>query len=366
MELSDFKYTLDESILDLRSEDDTEYDLYTPQGRRLYFNSRVAEEITFLREYLSQNTFIGYMLGPKMAGKGTYTNQLKEILGEGYFENISVGDLVRDAEKEYLEQGEKNSELYKYTEKNYRGFLSLEEVFQSLTNRSTAKLSLPTEFVLMLVKRQIEKFGKKSIFIDGFPRNIDQVSFSLVMRDLVNFREDPDCFIFINLPIAVINARIKDRRTCPVCRNSRNIELNPTSIVKTDPETGDILLYCDNPGCVKDNIKMERKEGDEKGIDLIKDRVITDLQVMEMARKMYGIYKFELYNAVPFDSADKLTYSFERTYSFKHEIHGSEVISTKTEYIVEDHGKKYYSMLPPYVVVRFIKELAKMFGFQKS
>jgi adenylate kinase family enzyme len=365
MELSDFKYSVDYSKLSPRPKLDQEYDIISPQGRRLYFNAVVGEEITALREFLKQNTFIGYLLAPKMAGKGTYTNMLKEVIGEGYFENISVGDLVRNAEKEYLETGEGDSPLYVYTTENYRGLMGLDDIFASLTNRSTAGLSVPTDFVLMLIKREIDKIGHKSIFIDGFPRSVDQVSYSLYMRDLVNYRDDPDCFILINLPVSVINARIKERRTCPVCRNSRNLELSLTSIIGYDEEKDEIYLGCDNPSCKEKGIRMERKEGDEKGIALIKDRIITDLQVMEMARKMYGIEKIELYNSVEASVADKYTYEFDRTAAYYHEYKDGKVVSTKKDFEVEDHGVKYVSMMPPWVVVQFIRELSRMFGLTK-
>jgi hypothetical protein len=111
---------------------------------------------------------------------------------------------------------------------------------------------------------------------------------------------------------------------------------------------------------------MERKEGDEKGIGLIKDRVINDLQVMEMARKMYGIEKLELYNAHEISTADTFTYPYERTYSFTHTVKDGKVTSEQAEYIVTNHGRQYYSMLPPYVVVTLIKGLAKMFGLTKK
>jgi hypothetical protein len=141
--------------------------------------------------------------------------------------------------------------------------------------------------------------------------------------------------------------------------------LNPTSIVKADPETNEVYLECDNPECVSKHIRMESKEGDEKGIGLIKDRVINDFQVMEMAHKMYGIEKIELFNALDVETADKFSYDFERTKAFTHKIEGEKVISTNCEYIAEDHNKSYYSMFPPYVVVSFIRELAKVFGLTK-
>jgi len=44
---------------------------------------------------------------------------------------------------------------------------------------ATPKTLLPTELILALVKREIAKRPRKTLFIDGFPRDMDQVSYSL-------------------------------------------------------------------------------------------------------------------------------------------------------------------------------------------
>jgi len=112
-------------------------------------------------------------------------------------------------------------------EKNYRGYLSLEEIISALENRSTKSL-LPSELILALAKMEIAKRGRKAFFIDGFPRTMDQVSYSLFFRELIGYREDPDLFILINIPEAVIDERIKWRSVCPKCQTSRSIKLLPT------------------------------------------------------------------------------------------------------------------------------------------
>lgn len=364
MKYSEYIYSIDESLLIKRPEDEFVYDLYSPTGRRKYFDTRVGKEIKALHKYLKDNTFIGYLLSTKMAGKGSYANQLKEAIGDEYFEVISVGDLVRTAEREYLDDGEVKSSLYAYTLQNYRGLMSIDDVFRSLTKRSTSNLSVPTDFVLMLIKREIDRIGHKSIFIDGFPRSIDQVSFSLYLRDLVNYRNDPDCFIFINLPMTVVDVRIKDRIVCPVCRNSRNVEFNPTSIAKLDTVNNEIYFECDNPACIDKHIRMERKEGDEKGIELIKDRINTDLDVMDIARQMYGIPKIELSSSLETSNMDEYTFDYERTKSWKHKVINGKVVSTKQEYVFSEHGKTYCTVTPPWVVVNFIRYLAEFCGLQ--
>ena len=89
--------------------------------------------------------------------------------------------------------------------------------------RST-KVLLPTELILVLAKREIAKLGKKTIFMDGFPRDLDQISYALFFRDLINYREDPDVFILIDVPTSVIDERVKTRVICPLCNTSQKLK----------------------------------------------------------------------------------------------------------------------------------------------
>ena len=140
----------------------------------------------------------------------------REIVGEDLAVHISVGDIVREVEEEIKDEGKKQ-ELLEYLKKNYRGYIPLEETFEALSSRSTKTL-LPTEFILALTKREIDKHPKKTLFIDGFPRNLDQISYSLFFRDLAGYRYDPDIFILVDVPEAVIEKRIQYRVVCPVCQ----------------------------------------------------------------------------------------------------------------------------------------------------
>ena len=77
----------------------------------------------------------------------------------------------------------------KYFDKHYRGYISVEDAVKIFLNRDTASL-LPNEFVLTLVKREIDLAPKKIIFLDGFPRTLDQVSYALYFRNLIDYRQD--------------------------------------------------------------------------------------------------------------------------------------------------------------------------------
>ncbi|MBU1987932.1 MAG: nucleoside monophosphate kinase, partial [Nanoarchaeota archaeon] len=106
-------------------------------------------------------------------------------------------------------------------------YISIDEAMDALLGRSQDKL-LPTEFILVLVKKAIDQLPKKTLFIDGFPRDLDQVSYAMYFRDLINYREDADIFINIDIPEAVVDARMKSRVVCPSCHSPRNLKLFAT------------------------------------------------------------------------------------------------------------------------------------------
>ena len=270
--------------------------------------------------------------------------------------------LSEAADVEYKEK-DKNAEVYIYAKKYYRGDLHLDEAFQALAGRSTKNL-VPTELVMTLLRKEIDKYDKKTLFIDGFPRNLDQVSYSLYFRELVNYRTDPDIFILINAPVTVLDERMKQRRTCLTCGNSRNIALLPTKEIGYDKEKEEYYLICDLPGCKGG--KMVTKEGDNLGLETIKDRIMADVEVMERARKLYGIPKIELFNSLEMDKAFDYVDEYECTSQcvYNHDDTGEVSISKKL-WEVNDGKDVYYSLLPPAVVIQLVKQLAKVLGYTK-
>jgi adenylate kinase family enzyme len=362
MKLKDFRYDVDYTWVKTKTKD-TEgktYDLLDPAQRRLYFNAKIGEELELLREFLKNNTFIAYLLAPKLAGKGTYTNLLIEAVGAEYFEAVGVGDLARAAKAEFTKNG-KDSDLYKYMEENYRGMLNLDEAFDALMG-SGQKTLIPSEFILSLIKKRIDEIGRKTIFLDGFPRKADQLTYSLYFRDLVDYREDPDFFVLINLPLSVIDARLKGRRMCPECRSSRNLSLFPTKNVQYDQDNDRFYLVCDNPNCQK--IRLEAKEGDKEGIRAIQKRISDDLELMKMARKMYGIPKIELYNSLEKSKAFMYVDKYEITQKYIHTHEGEDIVTETEPFIVEEDGQEYYSLLPAPVIIQYIRQLCYLFRLE--
>ncbi|OGY56671.1 MAG: hypothetical protein A2Y84_00050, partial [Candidatus Colwellbacteria bacterium RBG_13_48_8] len=249
------------------------FDLADSEERGEYFQVKAGPEIELIKNYLRDRTFVAYLLGKKNSGKGTYTKLFIEAVGgQDKVAHISVGDIVRSAAK-ILEKGSEEKGLIRFLKDNYRGFTSLEETLEAFKSRSTKTL-MPTELVLALIKWELGKMEKKTIFLDGFPRDLDQISYSIFFRDLIGYREDPDFFVFISLPESVIDARMQSRVVCPRCHTPRSLSLLPTKEIGYDPSNHSFYLKCDTPECREE--RMVAKEGDDQGIESIRPRLEVD------------------------------------------------------------------------------------------
>lgn len=335
------------------------FDLINPEETREYFESKSGEEIRKLRNYLKRNTFIAYLLGKKNSGKGTYSKIFAEIIDKDKIVHISIGDIVRKVHEEILETSAQKKELINWLSQHYRGYISVEKAIEALLGRSTETL-LPTEFILALLRREIDKIGRKTLFIDGFPRDLDQVSYSLFFRDLIGYRADPDVFVLIDVPEKVIDERIKFRVVCPKCQTPRNLKLFPTKEAGYNKESGQFFLICDNIKCKK--IKMVKKEGDELGIEAVRKRLEVDEKLIKQAFSLHGIPKVLLRNSVPVDLAKEYVDDYEITpeYNYKY-IEGSKKVKIieKAWIFPDDKGVDSYSLLPQAVAFSLIKQLVK-------
>jgi len=337
------------------------FNLTDPKEREEYFKLKAEPEIEKLREYLKEHTFIAYLLGKKNSGKGTYSKMFAELVDPENISHFSIGDMVREVDEE-LRDKKRKKELYFFLEKNYRGWFPFKKALSALEKRNTKTL-LPTELILALVKREIAKREKKTLFIDGFPRDLDQISYSLFFRDLIGYREDADIFILINVPEKVINERIKWRRVCPYCQTSRNFKLLPTSKIGYNEKTKEFYLICDNPKCR--GVKMVAKEGDELGIAPIKERLKLDEKLIEQAISLYGIPKILLRNSLPVKVAQKFVDDYEITpeYSYQWDRKEKKIkIIEKPWIILDDEGIQSYSLLAAPVTVSLIKQMVEVLG----
>ncbi|MCX6714113.1 MAG: hypothetical protein NTV48_03360, partial [Candidatus Vogelbacteria bacterium] len=203
----------------------------------------------------------------------------------------------------------------------------------------------------------IDQMPKKALFIDGFPRDLDQVSYSLFFRNLIDYRADPDIFVAIQIPEAVIDERMRTRVVCPICKTPRSLKLLATKFVGYDEATKQFYLMCDNPACNK--ARMVGKEGDELGIEAIRDRLELDEKLIQKILELQGVPKVLLRNAVPVSEADKLVDNYELTPEYYYEKRADGSIETKEKpwTIKDDEGAESYSLMAPAVVVSFIKQL---------
>lgn len=336
---------------------DENFDLSTVAGRKKYFQAKAGKEIEDLKKYMDKNTFIAYWLGKKNSGKGTYSKMMIEIFGEDKIGHISVGDVIREAHSLISDEKEKKA-ILDYLDKNYRGYISLDEAVNNLLGRSTAQL-IPTEFTLALIKRVIDKSGKKTLFIDGFPRDLDQVSYALYFRNLIDYRDDKDIFIAIDIPETIIDERMRNRVICPICHTPRSLKLLATDKVGYDKEKKEFYLICDDPKC--GGARMIGKEGDNLGIEAIRDRLELDQKLIEKVFSLHGVPKILLRNAIPVSEADGLVDSYEITPEFYYELDGDNVIKKEKPWTTkDDEGIESISLIAPPVVLSLIKQLHKI------
>jgi adenylate kinase family enzyme len=341
------------------------FDLNDPAERRKYFELKAGKEIAQLRRYLeSGKTFVGYLLGKKNSGKGTYAKLFMEAIGSSASSagatigHVAVGDIVRDVHAG-LSDAQKKRDLTEFLKKNYRGFHSVEEVDKLIEGRSQSAL-ISTELILALLKYEISKRPKQAIFIDGFPRGLDQINYSLFLRELLGYRDDPDFFVFIDVPTAVIDERIKARVVCPVCKTPRSVKLLPTKEVRYDKEQKSFYLVCDNPACR--GARMVPKEGDELGIEPIRERLEIDGQVFKKLLGLHGVPKVYLRNSIPVADAAEYVDDYEITpvYSYELDDSGKVKIIESRWVVKDDDGVDSYSLLPPPVALSMIKQVAKV------
>jgi len=333
------------------------FNLSDPGERKKYFNAKVGAEIAQIRKFLNRRTFVAYWLGKKNSGKGTYSHLFTEIFGEDKIALISVGDVVRETHSNWDKFVK--SEDYQRLKSIYRGYISFDDAVDSLLGRSQDKL-LPTEFILALLKVRIEKLKGKTLFIDGLPREMDQVSYSLYFRDLMDYRDDPDIFILIDIPENVIAERIKYRVVCPICHDLRNTKLLMSKNIGYDRKEKKFYLLCDNPKC--NGARMVAKEGDSLGIDPIRPRLDKDEEILRKAFRIHGVPKILMRNHVPVSKAN-LFDSYELTPEYVlgwDEKEKKVKVDEKSWVVKDDNGVPSFSFLPAPVVVSLIKQLSEI------
>jgi len=333
------------------------FNLNDPAERKLYFKAKLGPQIAIIKKFLKKRAFVAFLIGKKNTGKGTYSKLFMEIMDGERVGHLSVGDLVRDIHKAIADE-KGRAELAAFLKDNYRGFHTVEEAINLIEGRSQEKL-MSSELIIALIKYEISKRPKQSLFIDGFPRALDQISYALFLKEIMGYGDHPDFLVFIDVPENVIDERIKYRVVCPICKTPRNMRLLATKDVGYDEDKKKFYLMCDNPTCNK--ARMVPKEGDELGIEPIRARLEADHQVFLQLLTLQGIPKVYLRNSLPVEKAKDYVDDYEITPSYDYERDSATgVVSTveKPWVINDDNGVSSYSLLPPAVVAGLIDQIA--------
>jgi adenylate kinase family enzyme len=341
------------------------YDLNDPVQRKEYFEAKLGPQIAVIKKFLEEKAFVAFLIGKKNTGKGTYSKLFMEIVGKEHVGHLSVGDLVRDIHK-FIADEKNKADLAEFLKNNYRGFHTVEETFDLIEGRSQEKL-MSSELILALIKYEIAKRPKQALFIDGFPRAFDQISYAMFLKEIIGYQEHPDFLVFIDVPESVIDERIKYRVVCPTCKTPRNTRLLATKDVGWDEEHKKFYLMCDNPICNK--ARMMPKEGDELGIDPIRARLEADDQVFRQLLGLQGIPKVYLRNSLPAAKALDYVDDYEITPGYDYERDAATGAITTIEKpwtITDDNGVLSNSLLPPAVVAGLIDQVATVLSNDKT
>lgn len=340
--------------------DGNTYNLTDPADRQKYFKAKLGQKIEDLKSYLDNETFVAYLVAKKNAGKSTIIKMFQEIVGKENVYHIGVGDLVRSTHKS-LEDENFKKQLIEDANKSYRGFNKPEELPDIIMGRSQEKL-ISTDIVLFLLKREIAKLPKKALFIDGLPRDFDQVGVSLFFREIINYRDDPDFFILFQVAESILEARMLDRSVCPVCRAPRTLALGPSKFVIYDKFTDKFKMLCDNPNCVGfGKQELVKKEGDDKGLESIRDRLDQDQKLLEMISELNGVEKVLIRNDIPLSNYKEFVEDYEVTPQYSYEdINGTVKVSTNPWVIKSDDDTDVVSLASPAVAVSMASQIHKI------
>ncbi len=109
---------------------------------------------------------------------------------------------------------------------------------------------------------------------------------------------------------------------------------------------------------------MVAKEGDELGIEPIRDRLETDEKVFRQLLGVTGIPKVYLRNSGPMASSQEYVDGYEMTpmYNYELDTNGKAKIIESPWEINNDEGVPSYSLLPPAVMVSMLKQISGVLG----
>lgn len=301
-----------------------DFDLSTPETRRPYFEAKVGKEIAKLRQYLAKNSLLINIVGKKNSGKGTYTKMFLEAVGVKATQ-LAVGDIVRANQIE----------------------------------RTMDKL-LPTEKILEILREEAKKGFLPTVFLDGLPRNVDQIAHAITIRNHLSLGPGRDLFVLIDIPEEVMDGRMKSRVICPICKTPRSPKLLLTKFVQYDSKNNEFFLECDNETC--ERVRMVPKEGDHLGIGPIRSRLKGDEEVMRAIAELPAVETVFLSASIPVEMSHQVdSYEIQQQYEHRWDEKAGKVISTSENWLFkDDSGKDSLTLFPPAVTVYMIREMVRV------
>ncbi|MCA9390589.1 AAA family ATPase [candidate division WWE3 bacterium] len=319
---------------------------------------RTETERTDLDAKLKDKPLLLFFIGQKASGKGTRSKLLQKAFPD-HFEQISAGDLARELQQRLSEEDIEKvaDELAEHFPEN----ISREEIHEMLepfVELEGSRLKA-TEVILALIKKALADTPEKSIILDGFPRSPEQVENALELID--HFEQEGYYPLFVNVdtPYEVRDARMRHRRVCPICQNSKNITLWPSTKFDYDPDSGEVFMLCDEENC--ELVRMVAKDYDDQGAEAMKDRDQITQDLVDHLHEHHPEYTVSIKNAIPEENVDQYEpHDLTEVTNLEWDPEKKEVVVSTEPWVLEDEeGKKYYSGNPETWVVDFIKELHK-------
>ena len=163
-------------------------------------------------------------IAPPAAGKGALSNMIYDKYG---FPHISIGDLLRNVDdpviKKELDEG------------------------AFVDNKIVAKL---------LYNRISKDDCSKGFILDGFPRNLSQIS---IYEDICHSSNLKNVIVVLDIPKEVGEMRITGRRVCPNCGNvyNENIDGSKPKVLGVCDECGSKLNHRDDDNLETYNHRYE-------------------------------------------------------------------------------------------------------------
>ena len=162
------------------------------------------------------------LIGAPGAGKGTQADLIAERQG---FKKVSTGDALRRHIKQGTEIGSKAKSLM-----------------------ADGKL-VPDDILLGILHSELEAAGKKSVLLDGYPRNLAQAKSLQMIAGL-----EISAVIHLDVEEASLILRISGRRTCSSCGTSYHVVSSPA-------KSGDRCDKCSNeliqrPDDLEDKVRV--------------------------------------------------------------------------------------------------------------